>query len=118
MFQRGTQPASRKAMIPDPADNNNLRGRPSDQVEELKADVERLLLITESLWKIVQEKHGLEDTELLKRMTLLDMADGKLDARKPRTPPKPCPQCQRALPKRRPKCMFCGAPVVFDPFER
>ena len=105
-------------MIPDSADTSNLRGRPSDQVEELKADVERLLLITEALWKIVQEKLGLDDTELLKQITLLDMADGKLDASKPKTPPKLCPQCQRPLPKRRPKCMYCGAPVVFDPFER
>jgi hypothetical protein len=91
---------------------------PSGEVEELKADVERLLLITEALWKIVQEKHGLEDKELLKQITLLDLADGKLDARKQRTPPKLCPKCQRALSKRRPKCMFCGEPVMFDPFER
>jgi hypothetical protein len=84
----------------------------------LKADVERLLLVTEALWKIVQEKHGLEDKELLKQITLLDLADGKLDARKAKNPPRLCPKCNRALGKRKPKCMFCGEPVMYDPFER
>ena len=91
---------------------------PSDQIEALKEDVERLLLITEALWKIVQEKHGLDDKELLKQITMLDIADGKLDARKKKSPPKLCPKCQRALAKHRPKCMFCGEPILFDPFER
>lgn len=95
-----------------------VRRESSDQVEELKADVERLLLVTEALWKIVQEKHGLEDRELLRQITMLDMADGKLDARKTKSPPKPCPKCNRALGKRKPKCMFCGEPVMYDPFER
>ncbi len=95
----------------------NLR-EPSDQVAELKADVERLLLVTEALWKIVQEKHGLDEKELLRQMTMLDMADGKLDARKTKSPPKLCPKCNRALGKRKPKCMFCGEPVMYDPFER
>jgi hypothetical protein len=90
----------------------------SDQVEDLKADVERLLLITEALWKIVQEKHRLDDKELLRQITVLDMADGQLNARKERTPPKACPKCHRALSKRRPKCMFCGEPIMYDPFER
>jgi hypothetical protein len=91
---------------------------PSDQVAELKADVERLLLITEALWKLVQEKHGLEDQELLRQITMLDLTDGKLNARKEKSPPKLCPKCQRALGKRKPKCMFCGEPVRYDPFER
>ena len=91
---------------------------PSDHIAELKADVERLLLVTEALWKIVQEKHGLDDKELLRQITMLDMADGKLDARKPKAPPKLCPKCDRALGKRRPKCMFCGEPILYDPFER
>lgn len=90
----------------------------SDQIEELKADIERLLLVTEALWKIVQEKHGLEDKELLRRITMIDLEDGTLNARKGKSAPKPCPKCNRALPKRRPKCMFCGEPVVYDPFER
>lgn len=102
----------------DLASGRTRSREPSDQIEELKADVERLLLVTEALWKIVQEKHGLDDKELLKQITLLDMADGKLDARKPKSPPKLCPKCQRALSKRRPKCMFCSEPILCDPFER
>jgi hypothetical protein len=109
--------------LPDPSGLPSTRvgtrpRDPSDQVAELKADVERLLLVTEALWKIVQEKHGLEDKELLRQITMLDMTDGKLDARKPKSAPRLCPKCNRALGKRKPKCMFCGEPVRYDPFER
>ncbi len=102
--------------MPLPLQTMQIR-EPSDQIAELKADVERLLLVTEALWKIVQEKHGLDDKELLKQITMLDMTDGKLNARKEKSPPKLCPKCNRALPKRRPKCMFCSEPVMYDPFE-
>jgi hypothetical protein len=109
--------------LPDSSGLPSTRGgtklrEPSDQIAELKADVERLLLVTEALWKIVQEKHGLDEKELLKQITMLDMTDGKFDARKSKSPPKLCPKCNRALGKRKPKCMFCGEPVMYDPFER
>jgi uncharacterized paraquat-inducible protein A len=97
------------------------QARPSvstDDINELKADIERLLLVTEALWKIVQEKLGLDEKELLKQITMLDMSDGRLDARKGKEAPKMCPKCNRALPKRRPRCMFCGEPVMMDPFQR
>ena len=81
-------------------------------------DVERLLLITEALWNIIREKHGAEETELIKQITALDMEDGKLDGRKPRTPPQPCPKCGRTLIKNRPRCFYCAEPIAADPFER
>ena len=111
-------------MTPEPGGFELPRSRWSssrdtgESIEELRAEVDRLLLITEALWKLVQEKHELDDKELLRRITVIDMADGKLDSRKAKSPPKPCPKCGRALAKSRPRCMFCGEPVVFDPFDR
>jgi hypothetical protein len=87
-------------------------------VEELRSEVERLLFITEALWRILKEKHGLDDNELVKQITMIDLADGKLDGRVAPRPPQPCPKCQRVLAKNRPRCLFCGEPVVFDPFQR
>jgi len=73
---------------PDPgsAGPSAARRAPSSEIEALKFDVERLLLITEALWRIVQEKHELPETELIKHITTLDLEDGKLDGRnqKPR----------------------------------
>lgn len=103
---------------PSAADFSSVARVPADELEALKFDVERLLLITEALWNIVREKHGTEDAELIKQITALDMEDGKLDGRKPRTPPQPCPKCGRTLIKNRPRCFYCAEPIATDPFER
>jgi ribosomal protein S27AE len=88
------------------------------EVEALRFDVERLLLITEALWSILKEKTDLKDEELIRRIAEIDQADGKLDGRKAKAPPRPCPHCQRVLAKHRPRCLFCGKPVETTPFER
>lgn len=88
------------------------------EITELKGEVERLMLITEALWRILREKHGLDENELVKQIALLDLEDGKLDGRKPATPPQPCPKCGRTLGKKRPRCLFCGEPIAADPFQR
>lgn len=87
-------------------------------VDLLKADVERLLMITEALWTILKEKHGYEDNELIKRIVTIDMRDGKLDGKVAVSPPQKCPKCDRTLFKNRPRCLYCGEPVIADPFQR
>lgn len=93
------------------------RGSESE-IAELKYEVERLRIISEALWRIVHEKLGLDEKELIRQITLIDMEDGKLDGRVAPTPPQPCPKCQRTLAKNRPRCLFCGEPIAVDPFQR
>jgi hypothetical protein len=85
---------------------------------ELQANVERLFFITEALWRILKEQHGMDDNELIKQITLIDIEDGKLDGKKPKTPPTPCPKCNRTVGRQRVKCLFCGEPIAQSPFER
>ncbi len=91
---------------------------PSSEVSELRADVERLYFITEALWRILKEKHGLEDNEIIRQIATIDMEDGKLDGRKAKTPPQPCPKCGRVVGKQRMKCLYCGELIASQPFER
>jgi hypothetical protein len=88
------------------------------EVRLLESEVERLLMITEALWSILQEKFGYEEQELIKRMIMIDMRDGKLDGKVAASSPKKCPKCERTLFKKRPRCLYCGEPVATDPFER
>ena len=88
------------------------------ELRELQHQVERLLLISEALWRILKEKHGLDDNELVKQIMSVDLEDGALDGRKPATPPKPCPKCGRTLTRNRPRCLFCGEPFAPEPFAR
>ena len=88
------------------------------RLELLQADVERLLMITEALWTVLKQQHGLTDEDLAKLVADIDLRDGRLDGRVAPSAPHPCPQCGHMLGKRRPFCYFCGAAVPGDPFER
>lgn len=88
------------------------------QITLLRADVERLLMVSEALWRILQEKHGLKDGELMRRVEDIDLRDGRLDGRVAPTEPLACPKCGRTLFKRRPACVYCGQGVEVDPFQR
>ena len=90
----------------------------SGEIAELQADVERLYFITEALWRILKEKNGIEDNEIIRQITMIDMEDGRLDGRKAKSPPQPCPKCGRTLGRQRTKCMFCGELIAVNPFER
>jgi ribosomal protein S27AE len=92
--------------------------KPTAEIEELKFQVERLLITTEALWNILREKHGIEDEELARQMVMIDMRDGKLDGRVAKDPPRNCPKCGRVMAKSRPRCLYCGEPVVPEPFAR
>ena len=88
------------------------------EVENLKQDVEKLLMITEALWGIIQEQLEYDDEELIRRIEEIDLRDGKLDGRVKGGPPPECPQCGRVLIGKRPQCLYCGTEVKRDPFER
>lgn len=107
--------------FPRPTDppSPSARARSSEsEIAELQFEVERLRIVAEALWRIVHEKLGLDEKELIRQMTTIDMEDGKLDGRVAPTPPVPCPKCQRTLAKNRPRCLFCGEPIAVDPFQR
>lgn len=87
-------------------------------VDQLRADNERLLLITEALWDIIREKLELPEDELARAIHRLDLQDGFLDFRKRASPPRNCPKCSRVLTKKKATCTFCGTPVPIVPFER
>ena len=103
-----------------PAGPSVSRGVPehSGDAGQLREDVERLYFITEALWRILKEKNGLDDNEIIRQIAIIDAEDGRHDGRKAKTAPKPCPKCGRTLGKQRVKCMFCGELIAANPFER
>ena len=90
-------------------------GKPT---ENLKADVDKLYLITKALWEILKEHHGYDDVELFKRVTEIDLRDGRADGRIAGQGAPKCPHCGRAMIGSTPLCLYCGKPSVRDPFER
>lgn len=90
----------------------------SADIVSLESQVERLLMITEALWDILKEQHGYTNDELMRRVALIDLKDGKLDGKVARTGPAQCPKCQRVLNRRHMQCIYCGEQIVQDPFGR
>ena len=87
-------------------------------VDMLRNEVERLMMISEALWDMLKERHGYRDVDLIKRVAEIDMKDGQLDGRVQKTEPKACPHCRRKLTRRRMICLYCGKPVLPEVFAR
>jgi hypothetical protein len=116
MFHTASDFSRTSEAIASSASSSSERTRA--EVHLLESEVERLLMITEALWSILQEKFGYDDQELVRRMVMIDMRDGKLDGKVAATAPGTCPKCNRTLFKHRPRCLYCGEPVAPHPFDR
>ena len=88
------------------------------QAEGLAVDVDRLFMITQALWELLKEKHGYTDESLMKKITEIDLRDGKLDGKTARKERPNCPSCGRKM-GRHPTCLYCGAEAPDRcPFDR
>lgn len=85
------------------------------RVNDLENDVQRLLLITQALWTIVQDELNLTDDQLAERVREIDLSDGRLDG-KVRQDIQNCPQCGRSMSRRHRRCLFCGTDAPGGPF--
>ncbi|MBN1903183.1 hypothetical protein JW926_17815 [Candidatus Sumerlaeota bacterium] len=88
------------------------------QNDAIIADVEKLYLIAKALWTILKEQHGYTDEGLLKKIREIDLEDGKLDGKISQTEAPSCPVCGRKLIGKHPVCLYCGATIARDIFER
>lgn len=88
------------------------------QSEAIQGDVERLFMITEALWTILKKEHGYSDEDLGLLIQEIDLRDGKLDGKVSKQQNPTCPECNRTLIGRHQMCLYCGAAVARDPFQR
>lgn len=95
---------------------NELAAR-RDKIRDLKAQVDQLYLLTESLWEFIRKDNNLDEIEIFKKVMDIDARDGKIDGKSAR-PPKKCHKCGHILPKLRPFCLYCGEKHVPEPFDR
>jgi hypothetical protein len=77
--------------------------------------LDRALLTMEAMWTLLRERLQVTDEQLAQRIVELDESDGLLDGRV-RRKTKSCPHCQKTIPGRFPRCLYCGEAVPVDPF--
>ena len=73
----------------------------------LEARVDKLSLVCQAMWSLIQDSTDLTEQDLAKRVTDLDMLDGRLDGRIGRGVIK-CSECGSAICQKFNKCLFCG----------
>ena len=87
--------------------------RVQQNLEDLQERIDKLALLNYALWSLLQEKLGVDESELLARVEELDLKDGKLDGRMTGGVIN-CPHCQRPLSKRHRKCLYCSYELQVD----
>lgn len=83
--------------------------------QEMEARLDKIILACEAMWSLMREKLELNDVQLVERINDIDLSDGKLDGKVRKTAVQ-CPNCHRNIGPRFAKCMYCGQPIVHDPF--
>lgn len=89
----------------------------NSRIRDLEARVDKLELVCESLWEIISKEKNLNETDLIERMTSIDLQDGRFDGKKKKTSSIECTKCGRMNSKRHSKCMYCGEVYLVEPFE-
>ena len=88
------------------------------QVEFMKRDIERLLMLNEALWLLLQRAHGYTDDDLRNTVAEIDLRDGHLDGRLKTQQVSSCPACHRPVSTKHYNCIYCGQSLRQDPFAR
>ena len=74
----------------------------------LEKRLDKLSLICQAMWSLLQEKTNLTEADLLKRVTEMDAVDGNIDGKMTK-PPVQCSQCGSMVCRKFNRCLFCGA---------
>jgi formylmethanofuran dehydrogenase subunit E len=99
------------------SEHSNHHSGTKSQLRDLQARVEKLELISEALWEILQKETRLSEADLIERITEIDLRDGKFDQKKKKTPAVECRKCHRMNSKRHSRCLYCGEIFLVGPFE-
>jgi len=87
--------------------------RIQNDVRDLSARLDALILATQAVWEIVKEQTGVDDEKLLKKMEDIDLRDGVADGKITATIAM-CPKCGRSNNSKRGNCIYCGEELAND----
>jgi len=78
----------------------------TSDVDKLADRVQRLALVTEAMWALLEE-NGYTREQLIAKIDEIDGADGSIDGHVIK-PPLRCPKCDSAVTVGAKLCQFCG----------
>jgi hypothetical protein len=78
------------------------------ELDELRAAVDRLSLMNQALWELLRDRAELSDADLRAKADEVDRRDGRADGRMGEAVAA-CPKCAKANVESRARCLYCGA---------
>src|SRR5690349_14411839 len=84
----------------------DVRGQVESAVTPIESRLDHLELACAGLWKLLKDKHGYSDEELVAAIQEVDGRDGQLDGKIAHVS-QVCPHCQRKLLSRTPMVCSC-----------
>jgi hypothetical protein len=89
-----------------------------DDIEFIRHDIDRLLMITEAMWTLMKQKDGYTDDTLTGVIAEIEKRKVIVDGMTVKDPPVTCPACGKINLAKRMFCIYCGAPMAAKPFAR
>ena len=94
----------------------NATGRTRREFDDIDDRIDRLTLMCEAMWSLMEENTTLTTDDLERRIYELDGVDGRHDGRRQRVAQR-C-ECGSMVPVSSLICQYCGAPAVrLSPFD-
>jgi hypothetical protein len=91
------------ASMSSPQIDHDARSR----IDELERRINRLELEHRVVWEMLRDGTKLDESELDRRVKLLDQRDGVRDGKITSVPLR-CPSCSRVASSRHWRCLYCG----------
>jgi len=88
---------------------------PTAKIHAIDDRIDRLMLVVESMWSLLEES-GFTTDQLIEKIKELDGSDGAIDGHPAKSSGR-CQECGAMLGRGLEHCQFCGHPTgVADPF--
>ncbi|HEU6448306.1 MAG TPA: zinc ribbon domain-containing protein [Verrucomicrobiae bacterium] len=89
-----------------------------DDIEFIKHDIDRLLLVAEAMWELMKQKNGYTDEILTQVIGEIEKRKVVVDGVAVKDAPVTCPNCGKTNLAKRLFCIYCGATIASKPFAR
>jgi hypothetical protein len=77
------------------------------ELAALQRRVDFLTIASQAMWELLRERLGMSDQQILDRIKVVDLRDGKADGKISKSILS-CPQCQRNNQSGQSQCVYCG----------
>lgn len=88
-------------------DAKRMQTSNQSDLKSLQSQVERLGLLNQALWELLQERLDITNADLEAKAQEIDLRDGKPDGKISEVAVR-CPTCQRVCNSKHDKCLYCG----------